>query len=179
MREQYGDAAQFLQTFNAALQPVAAREWVRAYTGVAPMLETVAEGYGEQTVQVWICEQLESINLFAGVKEKMSIARQKELAGLIRVEYGHLKVSELLLFFHRLKCGRYGRFYGSVDALFITSALLAFMTERRSDLARISEWREKAQKKVEAASPNAITYAEYLRRKAEREKAVGDESTEE
>ncbi|MDR1623954.1 MAG: hypothetical protein LBS04_03170 [Tannerellaceae bacterium] len=48
--------------------------------------------------------------------------RQRELAGLIRTEYPFLKASEVLLFFHRLKCGRYGRFYGVVDALFITSA---------------------------------------------------------
>jgi len=171
MRERYGDAARFLATFTPELQSYAAREWERAYTGVAPTLETVVAGYGEPTALAWLCTQLESVNLFAGVKEKLSVARQKELAGLILVEYRHLKVSEALLFLHRLKCGRYGRFYGSVDALFITSALLQFMTERRSDLSRIAERREKEQQTAPASS-TGITYAEYLRRKAEREKAA-------
>lgn len=175
MRELYGDAAHFLEIYTPELQSYAAREWVRAYTGVAPTLNTVAAGYGEQTVQALLCVQLESVNLFAGVKEKLSVARQKELARLIRVEYGHLKVSEVLLFLHRLKCGRYGRFYGSVDALFITSALLLFMGERRTDLSRIAEWREKEQKAAAAAiSPTAISYQEHLRLKAEREKAAAD-----
>jgi len=174
MRERYGDAACFLATFTPELQAYAAREWERAYTGVAPTLEVVAEGYGEPTVLAWTCMQLESVNLFAGVKEKLSVARQKELAGLIRVEYGHLKVSEVLLFLHRLKCGRYGRFYGSVDALFITSALLQFMAERKTDLSRIAERRENEQKTAPPSS-TGITYAEYLRRKAEREKAANDE----
>lgn len=171
MRELYGNAKQFLETFTPELQSYAAREWVRAYTGAAPALETVAAGYGRQTAEVWICMELENLNLFAGVKEKMSVARQKELAGIILVEYAHLKVSELLLFFHRLKCGRYGRFYGSVDALFITSALLQFMTERHADLARIANQREEAQKANNTAS-TGITYQEYLSRKAEREKRM-------
>lgn len=56
-----------------------------------------------------------------------------------------LKVSELLLFFHWLKCGRYGRFYGMVDALFITSALLAFMDERKADINRLKASRNKSE----------------------------------
>jgi len=172
MRELYGDAARFLATFTPELQPYAAREWERAYTGTAPTLETVTAGYGQQTTEVWLCMELENINLFAGVKEKMSVARQKELAGLLMVEYRHLKVSEILLFFHRLKCGRYGRFYGSVDALFITSAMLQFMSERKTDLAKIAYQREK-EEQVEQQVSTGITYQEYLRRKAERERNEG------
>lgn len=64
----------------------------------------------------------------------MTVARQKDLAALILAEYPNLKASEILLFFHRLKCGRYGRFYGMVDALFITSSLLQFTEQRRADI---------------------------------------------
>lgn len=71
-----------------------------------------------------------------GVKEKMPVSRQKELSVLILTEYPFLKASEMLLFFHRLKCGRYGRFYGSVDALTITTSLLQFMDERRKESVR-------------------------------------------
>lgn len=35
-----------------------------------------------------------------------------------------------MLFFHRFKAGRYGRFYGSVDPLVITTALREFLRDR-------------------------------------------------
>lgn len=161
MHKLYGTARQFLDTFNPGLQLTVARHWQRAYRGTAPTLATVAEGYGWPTAEVWLCLQLEDINCFAGVKEKMSVSRQKEFARLCLTEYGHLRVTELMLCFHRLKCGRYGRFYGSVDALFIAAALLQFAAERRHDLARI---REDEPRRTDSAteSPTAITYAEYL-----------------
>lgn len=39
---------------------------------VAPPLhcKPLATGYGEDTTIVWICLELENVNLFAGVKEK-------------------------------------------------------------------------------------------------------------
>lgn len=169
MRQLYGTAEQFLATFNPALQLAAARHAERAYRGTAPQLATVCLGYGEPVAVVWLCIQIENVNLFAGVKEKMSVERQKELAGLILTEYAYLKTSELLLFFHRLKCGRYGRFYGAVDALFIASALLLFLDERRKDLARLQaddERRRQAEAAASAASRQAaspgMTYEEYL-----------------
>lgn len=168
MRERYGEATDFLALFTPALQTFAAREWEKAYTGTAPSLAAIVQGYNEETAIVWLCLQLEDINLFAGVKEKMPVARQKELARLILTEYSHLKASEFLLFFHRLKCGRYGRFYGSVDALFISSSLLQFMDERRRDRATLAERREREEKQISSSS-TGITYAEYLERKKQRE----------
>lgn len=169
MCKRYGSAKEFLALFTPELQTLAAREWEKVYTGTAPALSTVAYGYSQDTAIVWLCLQLENLNLFAGVKEKMPVSRQKELAALILTEYGYLKVSELLLFFHRLKCGRYGRFYGSVDALFISSSLLSYLGERRQEQSRIREQHERQQSKPSVASPTAITYAEYLARKKQRE----------
>lgn len=171
MRKRYGDARQFLEIFTPALQIVAAREQEKAYTGTAPLLSVVHHGYSEEIAIVWLCLQLEDINLFAGVKEKMPVGRQKELSRLILAEYGHLKTTELMLFFHRLKCGRYGRFYGTVDALFISSSLLLFMDERRKELTRIAEEKEKGKKIIPLPS-TGITYAEYLALK-EKEKQKG------
>lgn len=152
----YGSAEQFLATFNPALQLMAARYVERAYRGTAPQLATVCTGYGEPVAIVWLCIQLENVNLFAGVKEKMPVERQKELAGVILTEYAYLKVTELLLFFHRLKCGRYGRFYGSVDALFIASALLLFIDERRKELVRYPAPGTGDDRQRSASSPASI-----------------------
>lgn len=169
MRTRYGNAEKFLNTFNPDMQVATARYAERAYFGTAPSLETVCLGYGEQTAIVWNCIQLENINLFAGVKEKMPVARQRELSRLLMAEYPYLKVTELLLFFHRLKCGRYGRFYGMVDALFITSALVQFMEERRTETKRFLATRMKEDKPEEKTS-GGITYQEYLLLKEKKQK---------
>ena len=143
MTARYGNAEKFLNTFKPDMQVMAARYTERAYFGTAPMLETVCLGYGELVVMVFICALLEDINLFVGVKEKMPVNRQRELSRLVLAEYPYLKVTELLLFFHRLKCGRYGRFYGMVDALTVTSALMQFMGERLTETNRYKAARKK------------------------------------
>ena len=169
MLKRYGSGESFLNTFNPDLQVMTAHYTERAYFGTAPSLATVAEGYGEQLAIVWNCIQLENINLFAGVKEKLNVERQKELSRLILAEYPQLKVTELLLFFHRLKCGRYGRFYGTVDALFIASALLSFMDERRAETSLYKAAAKKKESTPEKKSGNGITYQEYLLLKSEKQ----------
>jgi hypothetical protein len=164
MKARYGLAGNFLAVFTPQCQAYAAQHPERAYTGTAPSLLAVEKGYGGQVLEVFLCMQLEDLNLFASVKTKLPMERQRELAGLIRAEYPLLKTSEVLLFFQRLKCGRYGRFYGAVDALFITTALGQFMQERRTDLIRLGEARKEREKAVQPES-NCITYSEYLRRK--------------
>ena len=87
MRQRYGSAEDFLKLFTPDLQIATARNEDRAYLGTSPTLATMADGYGKQMVIVWLCIQIENINNFAGVKDKMPIARQKELAALILAEY--------------------------------------------------------------------------------------------
>ena len=176
MRERYGNAEAFLKIFTPDLQLVAATNMERAYFGTAPSLAAVVTGYGQQTAVVWICIELENINNFAGVKEKMTVGRQKELAGLFLAEYPYLKVSELLLFFHRLKCGRYGRFYGMVDALFITTALLSFIDERRMETNRLKAAADKAVSAPQLPAEGGITYNEYLELKKRKELNNGKEN---
>ena len=166
MRQRYGTAEQFLKLFTPDLQTATAQNEARAYLGFAPTLQALAAGYGTQVAVVWLCIQIENLNNFTGVREKMSVSRQKELAALILAEYPNLKASEILLFFHRMKCGRYGRFYGMVDALFITSSLLQFMEERRTDLARHREAQQRIQaERPPSATGRCITREEYLKQK--------------
>lgn len=169
MTARYGNAEKFLNTFKPDMQVMAARYAERAYFGTAPMLETVCLGYGELAAMVFICALLEDINLFVGVKEKMPVNRQRELSRLVLAEYPYLKVTELLLFFHRLKCGRYGRFYGMVDALTVTSALMQFMGERLTETNRFKAARKKEEKPEKVAS-GGITYEEYLQLKEKQQK---------
>ena len=87
-----------------------------------------AEGAGASAA--WIVTQLFSLSEFCGARDKMSEYQMEHLARLIAREYFYLKISELMLFFHRLKCGAYGRFYGTVDPMIITCALRQFRVDR-------------------------------------------------
>ena len=75
----------------------------------------------------------------------------------------HLKISELMLFFHRFKSGRYGRFYGSVDPLVITTTIRDFIRERSVAIERHDQ--EVREKEEAEHRKRVISYKEYLRRK--------------
>ena len=80
----------------------------------------------------------------------------------ICAEYHWLKITEVLLFFHRFKMGRYGRFYGSVDPMVVTCALRQFIDERNEILAQYEQQeREKRQREYDRTHP-AMTREEWL-----------------
>ena len=49
---------------------------------------------------------------------------------LVLGEYGMLNVAEFMLFCRRMKLGRYGTFYGSVDPMAIMRSIRMFLRER-------------------------------------------------
>lgn len=69
-----------------------------------------------------------------------------------------------MLFFSRFKAGRYGRFYGNVDPMVITSALVIFRRERAEVIARHED--EDREKERERQASEAISYEEYMKRKS-------------
>ena len=77
------------------------------------------------------------------------------------MEFGYLKISELMLFFHWFKSGKFGRFYGSVDPLVITTSLRDFMKERVRVIEKYEqEQREKAE---EESRKRKISWEEYCK----------------
>lgn len=167
IRERYGSARDFILTFTPALQPVAAENVERAYLGAAPTLGAIKNCYGRETVEALLCCYLENLNDFAGVRGKIELNQQKELAGIFLTEYYFLKISEVLLFFYRLKSACYGCFYGWVDAMRIMEALQTFLQERRAALLAYECERKKNEQEARRrlSAQNSVTYEEYLRLK--------------
>ena len=73
-----------------------------------------------------------------------------------------------MLFIFRFKAGDYGKFYGSVDPLTITTSLNRFIIDRNILIDKYNS--ELQDKRIEDGKKGCISYEEYLRRKAEREK---------
>lgn len=112
--------------------------------GNYPTLSEVRRRFGEKMPQVWLMAQLYNLSEYCGVKEKLEGQPIEDLAYILATEYHYLKISELMLFFHRFKAGHYGIFYGNVDPLVITTSMLTFVKERNAEIAKEHERQRKA-----------------------------------
>ena len=140
------------------------KQELRCFFGTAPSLTRVARVYGDEIAESWIEIQLHDLSVFAGCKDKMEVEQLESTAKAILYRYGKLKVTELMVFFQRFKAGLYGRFYGVVDGLVITSALNEFLQYRLMKLNEATGGSE------ETRDFNA--YEEYLKFLRDKEKAL-------
>ena len=117
-----------------------------------PTLQDISDAYDNDDVAVeWIKIQLERVNSFTNVKEKLSIEQLYDLGVQIFNCYGNLNTLEFSLFCGRLRRGKYERFFGSVDPMKILLSLEIFIQERSNDWYNSVEENRKA-KKIEENS---------------------------
>lgn len=129
--------------------------------GDYPTLTDIREAYGPTFPTQWLIPQIVDVSLFVGVKN-LDQRQQMQLAQVIATEYHYLKITELLLFFYRFKTGRYGRFYGAVDPLVVTSALHEFIFERNEMLDRYEQEDREAREAEERKRNPPLTYEQWL-----------------
>lgn len=121
--------------------------------GDYPTLAELDKKFNGRFSAAWLMAHLHDLSEYCGCKDKLAGQPLRQCASIIASDYYYLKVTELMLFFNRFKLGRYGRFYGSVDPLVITTALRTFVDERSVALHKheselyereMEEWRKKA-----------------------------------
>lgn len=154
----------FCKEFNPDKQLQICKDEDDAYFGDYPTLGWFQRQYNISAAY-WLAPQLVDLSNFAGVNGKLTDRSLEWCALAIAQEYSHLKVSEILYFFFRLKAGHYGKFYGNVDPMMIMQSLREFAQERANAYNRRE--REKAREEREESLRKAISYEEYLRLKAQ------------
>ena len=159
----YGNRESFLTTFNPDVQREICGNTDVCFFGGAPTLTLLNNAYGEKTAAMWLVPQLYNLSEYCGCRDKLSANQLKECASVIATEFAFLSVTELMLFFHRFKAARYGRFYGTVDPLIITESLRKFLGERIAEYDR-HEKEEKERREAEEAK-NTISWEEYSMKK--------------
>ena len=159
----YGDAHTFALTFNPSVQIKCAMNMEKSLTGDAPTIRQLLYTYEIEHLQIWMMAQLEDLNEYAGVKKKMTTAQMKELASMIIVKSKYLKASEILLFFHKLKAGDFGGFYGVVDPQKVGENLNAFINWRGLELDKVNNKKaqEERENKRKESQRTGITREEY------------------
>ena len=135
--------------------------------GIFPTLSQLRKNYGRNAPLAWLIPQLKDLSEFCGVKEKITVEQLQSLAKVITSEFGYLKTSEVMLFLHLMKSGRYGQFYGAIDPMKITTALRTFLTDRNDYFYRLEQKRR--ERKQDEARHGTVTYEEYQRMLADGE----------
>lgn len=162
--QKYGNREQFLARMTPDAQKYAAQHPAKAFfSESAPTMTVLRHAYGENMPAMWMLPQIFDLCEFTGVR-KMDDRQAINLANVIAQEYGYLKVSELLLFFYRMKTGRYGVFFGAVDPMRIMEALKQFMSERSLEHEK-RENEEKAKERERLAHDASIVDCEEYCRK--------------
>lgn len=143
MKRKFLSEENFMLTVNPDTQSAFARKAEISVMGDYPTLTDINAAYGNTMAQKWLMPQLADLSLYTGAKN-LTQRQMLQLASIIATEYHYLKVTELLVFFHRFKAGAYGQFYGNVDPMVVTCALRTFIQERSDIIARCEqEQREK------------------------------------
>lgn len=135
-----------LERFNPSVQRYCAANVLRCFGAKTPSLAQISAEYGRNTAKTWLDIQLFDLIEFCGLKNKNEIIEGEGIEGLIQVildNFGFLKVSEFMLFVQQFKSGKYGRFYGVVDPLVITSGLQSFLEFRAEKLLYIARQQER------------------------------------
>lgn len=158
MVARYGNREGLLMKANPTKQRDVANNPDMAFFGDFPTLSQL-KVLGDNTPIIWLIPQLVNLSEYCGSKEKLSPEQLEDLASVITTEYYYLKISELMLFFHRFKASHYEKLYGSVDPMAITRSLKEFVKERGQAIDEHD--REEKRKRLEVAKAEACTWEEY------------------
>ena len=159
------DELSFITNNNPDMQSVVAKNVELCYYGGYPTLVELSQAYGEYTPDAWLTAHLFNLSEFCGCKEKLTVDQIAQTARIITVEYYYLNIAELMLFFFRFKLGRYGKFYGSVDPIVITSALRDFIRERNGEIDYYESQHKAELDKINKEKIHAVTREEYEKMK--------------
>lgn len=165
-------ATTLLASFNTDLQDVicgACRTIDQCERIKSPTISLLEEAYpteyfsdgtiGESAAMSFMTAHLIVVSDFVGAREKITEFQLRAVGEQIVSMYPTLTMVEFILFCSRLRAGRYGSFYGSVDTQQILKSFEKFLAERERDY-KVKEEREQEEKKErekEMARKNAMS----------------------
>ena len=176
MMLKHGSRDVFLNRYSPDSQLAIAKNSEDCHFGDYPTLAEMRIAYGNNAPIVWCMTHLLNLSEYCGCKDKLTGRPLEECASIVASEFYYLKISELMLFFYRFKTGKYGRFYGSIDPLIITTSLRSFFLKERNDA--YDRYAKEAQRlREQESSKDAISWEEYREKYCTSDKAHPFERT--
>lgn len=160
---------ELVDVFSPGMQAVAGRHARECFTGNFPTLAEVEARIRPGAAEAWIVPQLTELARNANMAQSPDKGQLMATASTIAAEYGYLKLTEVMLFFHRFNAGQYGKFYGSVSPIQITTALRVFLRERDEALWQLENSRRMEEREEDRRG--AVSREEFLRMKEAHVKA--------
>lgn len=155
MVQRWANIKEFLTACNPSTQMKYVGNELSAFADTKATLNDISLAYGKGCAKAWVIPQLYDLCEFCGASTKMTDAQMQEVATIISLEYHYLKVSELLVFFRLVKCGKYGKFYGAVDPMIIMGALNQYVKEDRGKfIAKVEKIKEEQKREEEKKIPH-------------------------
>jgi hypothetical protein len=136
----------------------------RCITGESPTLIDVNLTYYNTSSIVWLIAQLTSLQEQLNVPNKMTVYQIDACAQIITERYGYLKLSEIMLFFARLKGGLYNvDWHGYITPDKLVTALREHFIPYRNDLLhKIEKDRKEREQKKQRNAHDVMTHQEWI-----------------
>lgn len=169
-----GEVKDIIETYSPQKQFSLCKNKELCFFGDSPTIIDMSIKYGYKMPLIWLVGQLTDLISFTNCKNVINENQIKDLAKMIASEYEQFKLTEMMLFFYRFKCGEYLNFYGSVSPVSIMKSLRIFYRERseayHAHNAAINV------KKLEEGKKGCITYPEWLKIKETYSKQKNNEN---
>jgi len=136
----------------------------RCITGEAPTLIDVNLAYHSTASIIWLIAQLTSLQEQLNVPNKMTVYQIDACAQNITERFGYLKLSELMLFFARLKGGMYNvDWHGYITPDKVVNALREHFIPYRNDLLhKIEKDRRDKERSKALRHPDNMNRQEWI-----------------
>lgn len=130
---------ELLITFNPSRQTeyCQPQNTERLLLGKAPSLNLVRMAYGMECVTTFLEVQINDLVNYLGDQGKTNKDMIIQTASVIALQYGYLKLTEVMLFMVMVKAGHFGTVYGNANGLHITLALRQFLHWRGREIEKI------------------------------------------
>lgn len=128
--------SELLDVFNTDLQDEISSACVSIYQCrllKSPKLITIEYAYGKDAVILTMRTHLIRVSEFVGVRDKIGDWQMKALCSQLYGAFPNITLTEFILFCARLRAGKYGKFYGSVDPQMVIQAFDEFIEGRKHD----------------------------------------------
>ena len=156
LRQKYGDAGNFLARCNPSFQNYYTGNPILAFKHDTPTLALVNQTFGKEIANAWLVPEIVKVSEFCGCKDKFTDEQLEDTVTLIASAYPWLKL------------GRYGKFYGCLDPMVITTALQDFIRERSIYIDRLDQQKREKDAEEDRKKPR-YTRAEWEEMKSKRE----------
>lgn len=161
----YGDLAAFVRHFdiNKSVNPRHYPELIASDR--YPTLTHINMAYGPTTavniISVWLADLETRLGKSVGV---LTLDQRVKLATDMVTHFGHLRITEFIIFFNEYRTGTYGHPYGSLDSITLCNALRQYMRERDTLITQYEQQQREKEQALERKNNPPVSWDEYKRR---------------